>query len=278
MSIGSLVSSYLLADRRRKFLMFSMVALVLGSSNYICCSHAGTPPRRVSVLVELFTSEGCSDCPPADQVLAQLAQRDLIDGVDVIAMSEHVDYWNRLGWSDPYSDAQFSIRQNEYAQAFGHRDIYTPQMVVDGQIEFVGSNRAKAIQAITSAGRKSKDSVAITLIDRAKDTLKLQVRADPLSGLTPRESADVFLAVTENNLFSNVERGENRGKRLTHVAVVRKFIPIGNISEGSSFTALPVVRVASQWKPKDLRAVALVQGRRDRRILAVASIPLEPSE
>ena len=96
MSIGSLVSSYLLANRRRKFWMFSLVALVLGSSYYIC-SHAGAPPRRVSVLVELFTSEGCSDCPPADQVLAQLAQRDLIDGVDVIAMSEHVDYWNRLG-------------------------------------------------------------------------------------------------------------------------------------------------------------------------------------
>ena len=278
MSIGSFVSSYFLANGMRKFWIFSLVALVLGSSYYICCSHAEAPLRQVSVLVELFTSEGCSDCPPADQVLAQLAQRDLIDGVDVIAMSEHVDYWNRLGWSDPYSDAQFSIRQNEYAQAFGYRDIYTPQMVVDGQIEFVGSNRAKAIQAITSAGRKSKDSVAITLIDRGKDTLKLQVRADPLSGLTPRESADVFLAVTENNLFSNVERGENRGRRLTHIAIVRKFIPIGNISEGSSFTALPVVRVASQWKPKDLRAVALVQGRRDRRILAVASIPLEPSE
>src|SRR5215467_7808916 len=277
MSIGSLVSSYLLANRRRKFWMFSLVALVLGSSYYIC-SHAGAPPRRVSVLVELFTSEGCSDCPPADQVLAQLAQRDLIDGVDVIAMSEHVDYWNRLGWSDPYSDAQFSNRQSEYAQAFGHRDIYTPQMIVDGQIEFVGSNRAKAIQAITSTGRKPKDSVTISLIDRNKDSLKLRVESGPLSGLSASESADVFLAITENNLSSNVDHGENRGRRLTHTAVVRKLIPIGKMTGGNLFTASPAVQLLRQWKPKDLRAVAFVQGERDRRILAVSSIALEAFE
>jgi hypothetical protein len=151
-------------------------------------------------------------------------------------------------------------------------------MIVDGQIEFVGSNRAKAIQAITSAGRKPKDSVAISLIDRNKDTLKLRVETGLLSGLSASESADVFLAITENNLSSNVDRGENRGRRLTHTAVVRKLIPIGKMTGGNLFTASPVVQLVRQWKPTDLRAVAFVQGKRDRRILAVSSIALEASE
>ncbi|HEY2381077.1 MAG TPA: DUF1223 domain-containing protein [Terriglobia bacterium] len=236
---------------------------------------AAAPLTRTPVLVELFTSEGCSDCPPADQVLAQLAERNLADGAEVIAMSEHVDYWNRLGWSDPFSDAQFSARQNEYAQAFGHRDIYTPQMVVDGQSEFVGSNQAQAIQAITRAGQRPKGSVALTQIGRDKDTVKVQVS---VSQLSQSASADVFLALTENNLYSNVERGENRGRKLAHTAVVRKLTPIGRISGGGSFTGTSLVRVARQWKSKDLRAVAFVQEKANRHILAVSSIAIETQE
>src|SRR5262249_47645053 len=145
-------------------------------------------------------------------------------------------------------------------------------------IEFVGSNRAKAIQAITSAGRKPKDSVAISRIDRNKDTLKLRVETGPLSSLSSSESADVFLAITENNLSSSVDRGENRDRRLRHTGVVRKLIPVGKITGGNLFTASPVVHLIRQWKPKDLRAVGFVQGNRDRRILAVSSIALEASE
>ena len=262
---------------RYKICTFTVVVLALGISYFagFPSTHAGTTVKRVPVLVELFTSEGCSDCPPADQVLAQLAGNNLVDGVDVVAMSEHVDYWNRLGWSDPFSDAQFSTRQNEYAQAFGNRDIYTPQMVVDGQVEFVGSNRAKAIQAIAHAAQIPKASITITQIGSDREMVKLQVSIDPMAGLPRSEPADVFLAVTESNLFSNVARGENQGRRLMHAAVVRKLSLIGKISEGRSFSAAPVVQVDRQWKAKDLHAVAFVQATRDRRILAVSSIPTD---
>jgi len=238
-------------------------------------TRAAPPLTRTAVLVELFTSEGCSSCSPADRVLAQLSEQRLVDGVDVIAMSEHVDYWNGLGWSDPFSDAQFTARQNEYARAFRHADVYTPQMVVDGRAEFVGSDGRQAVQAVTHAAQRPKASVTITQVGRDTETVKLQVSIAPVRDMARGESADVFLAVTEDNLSSNVVRGENRGRKLAHAAVVRRLSQIGRLDEAGSFTAAPVVRVAQQWKAMDLRAIAFVQARTDRRILAVVSIPIE---
>ena len=238
-------------------------------------THGAPPLTRPAVLVELFTSEGCSSCPPADRVLAQLSEQQLVGGVDVIAMSEHVDYWNQLGWSDPFSAPQFSARQNQYARSFRHADVYTPQMVVDGQAEFVGSDVRQAIQAVTHAAQKPKGSVTIGLVGRDIGAVKLQVSVNPMSGMTRGEPADVFLAVTEDHLSSSVERGENRGRKLAHVAVVRSLSQIGSLDEAGSFTSSPAVRIARQWKAMDLRAIVFVQARIDRRILAVVSIPIE---
>jgi hypothetical protein len=109
------------------------------------------------VLVELFTSEGCSTCPPADKFLIALDQTQPIEGVQVIALSKHVDYWNHEGWKDPFSSAEFTHRQAEYARAFGDKDgVYTPQMIVDGRIQFVGSQSKTALQAIANAARAAK--------------------------------------------------------------------------------------------------------------------------
>ena len=107
--------------------------------------------RPVPVVVELFTSEGCSSCPPADRLLARLDQTQPIAGAQVIAIEEHVDYWNQLGWNDPFSSPQYRARQNDYAIAFHAKDIFTPQMVVNGQAAFVGSDMTRAYKEIGAA-------------------------------------------------------------------------------------------------------------------------------
>src|SRR3954463_5560674 len=124
---------------------------------------AGTDSRaarvRVPVVVELFTSEGCSSCPPADALLARLDETQPVEGAEVIALAQHVDYWNQLGWSDPFSSHELSERQGEYARAFGRDGVYTPQMVVDGRAEFPGGNSGRAFDAIAEAAREQKAEV-----------------------------------------------------------------------------------------------------------------------
>src|SRR6267142_3420791 len=116
----------------------------------------GSAPRRM-VLVELFTSEGCSSCPPADAVLSELVLRQPVAGVEVLALGEHVDYWDRLGWRDPFSSAMFSARQSNYdARVFHRNEVYTPQLVVDGQLERVGSDVSAIQRAINQAAHAPK--------------------------------------------------------------------------------------------------------------------------
>jgi hypothetical protein len=231
------------------------------------------PAGRVPVLVELFTSEGCSSCPPADQLLAQLAAQKPLPEVEIITMSEHVDYWNSQGWSDPFSSAQFSRRQEEYTRALGDGP-YTPQMVVDGTTEFVGSNRGAALQALLRAGQKPKAVITIAKAgDEGTDT-KLQIRMGPATGLDWRGPFDVYLAVTEDNLSSNVVRGENRGRKLSHASVVRKLNLIGQGDDVAGFTATPIVQIDRHWKPVDVRVIVFAQSRKTRAILAVSTLPL----
>src|SRR5581483_8973602 len=133
-----------------------------------CVACADTP-----VLVELFTSEGCSSCPPADQLLAKLESQQPVSGVHIIALSEHVDYWDRLGWRDPFSSAQFSQRQQVYSQVLRDSGPYTPEMVVDGATGFVGSESREALQAIATAARAQK---AVVQISGGAGKLTIQVQ------------------------------------------------------------------------------------------------------
>jgi hypothetical protein len=180
---------------------------------------------RSPVIVELFTSEGCSSCPPADAVLAQLQQTQPVAGVEVITLSEHVDYWNYIGWTDPFSSSAFSARQEIYAKAFGQQDnVYTPQMIVDGQTEFNGSAMNIAREAIAKAARSPKADVRIVIPETKaqKDNQKvgLNVSVKNVPPVNQGDVAEVILAITEDNLSSNVSRGENSGRKLAHTAVL----------------------------------------------------------
>ena len=221
--------------------------------------------ERVPVIVELFTSEGCSSCPPADQALMRLASTQPVQDVEIIAMSEHVDYWNSLGWTDPFSSAQFTQRQEEYGRAFGLDGSYTPQMVIDGREEFVGNSVSNAVQAISRVAAAAKRPLQLAATNVNGDTVRMQVQieSDPNGG-----SEDVYLAVTEDNLSSNVKRGENAGRVMPHTAVVRRLTLIGNIDRRNGFHGEPVIRLDRRWKAADLRFVIFVQDRKSRRILA----------
>lgn len=224
------------------------------------------------IVVELFTSEGCSSCPPADALLTQLVQQN----ADIIPLSEHVDYWNYIGWTDPFSSPAFSERQRRYAEAMSARgergDVYTPQMVVDGRIGFVGSNAARAQDAIAQALRAPKASVELTQAHNA-DTTQLKIRITNLPALGANEHAEVILVLTENNLSANVARGENRGRRLQHTAVTRELRVLGEFPpKAQSFETTANVKLHVGWKHNDLRFVVFVQEQTQRRILGAASI------
>jgi hypothetical protein len=219
---------------------------------------------RSPVIVELFTSEGCSSCPSADKLLAQIERTQPVPNAQVLVLSEHVDYWNRLGWRDPFSTHGFSERQSAYADAFRKEGVYTPQMVVDGQTEFVGSNDASAKKAIAEAAQKPKALVTVTGSD------KLTVNVEQVPGAV---NADVLLAITESGLRSDVRSGENSGRQLNHTGVVRQLTVLGQTHSGS-FSAQASPQISADWNRANLQVVVFVQDRKTKRILGAASLKL----
>lgn len=237
-----------------------------------------TTGPRAMVVVELFTSEGCSSCPPADRILSWLGQNQPLAGIEIIPLSEHVDYWNHLGWTDPYSSSEFTQRQREYSDSL-HTGAYTPQMVVDGKVEFVGGDRARAMEAISSESRERQADVRIqptgleSSIGQGKISFSVEVSQIPVEDR--KKKSLVFLAVTENNLQSSVVGGENSGRTLAHTAVVRELKQIGKMETrpDASFRAEPQIVISKAWKREDLRAVVFVQFQGDHRILGAAESP-----
>ena len=222
------------------------------------------------VLVELFTSEGCSSCPPADALLSRLGRTQPVRGADIIALEEHVDYWDRLGWKDPFSSEAATARQSEYGEAFGGRQVYTPQMIVDGRAEFVGSSDAAALRAIRAASQAPKPGIQLSW--DAGDSLAIHV--EPLANAPAGDGAQLFLVVAENMLHSDVKHGENAGRALEHNGVVRQLLPLGKIDAATAgFSSTVAVHPDREWNRANLRAVVFLQERRSRHVLAVAAIP-----
>jgi hypothetical protein len=231
-------------------------------------------PAGVPVLVELFTSEGCSSCPPADTLLTRLAAERTIGGAEVVTLAFHVDYWDRLGWKDRFSSAAFTERQNRYAAAWKSDRVYTPQAVVDGRVEFVGTDVTRAVDALTaSAGRAH---AAVALAPASGDTPRtrlLRIAIDPPAGAA--FSGDVLLAVAEDGLASEVTAGENARKRLEHTGVVRSLTRIGRIAKGGPvrFESVPVP-IHAAWASGRLRAVVFVQDEKTREVHGTGQLVL----
>jgi hypothetical protein len=236
----------------------------------LCVLAAGalTAQSRVPVIVELFTSEGCSSCPPADNVLSRLEHDQPLDGVEVIALGEHVDYWDQLGWKDRFSSPLFTARQQDYGQAFHLQSVYTPQIVVNGQAETLGSDGPAASQAIRAASRGPRASVSMSVTPN--NYLSFEVRHLPLGTTT----ADLLLAITESNIENAVQKGENAGRRLRHAPVVRTLTKLGQLdaAKNGAYTATARLILNPDWSRANLKLVLFVADRRTHRIVGAATL------
>lgn len=233
-----------------------------------------------TVVVELFTSEGCSSCPPADQVLSRLefprygnAGRSkqvvmVAPGVEVIALGEHVDYWDNLGWKDRFSSPLFSARQQDYGKAFHLESVYTPQIVVNGEKEVLGSDARAVQEAISKAAKEPQAEVVIAMTDAQQ--VSFRVSKLPAGS----HESDILLAVTEGRLVTPVFGGENNGRQLRHAAVVRSLSSVGRLDpqHPGEYSAVAQLNLRPDWNRANLKLVLFVQDRVNRHILGAASV------
>jgi hypothetical protein len=232
---------------------------------------------RQPVVVELFTSEGCSSCPPADALLRKLEAQQPVAGAEIIALEAHVDYWNHDGWVDPYSSPEWTQRQEAYASRFKN-DAYTPEAVVDGRSQFVGNDAQRARTEIEEAARNAKTDVTIAAAAApANGSRRFNLSVGKLIGSSDGDKAEVWLAITEDGLHSAVSHGENAGRVLQHIATLRSLQKLGraDASGAASFTANPLVKFDSRWNIDNLRLTVFVQRKNSLEILGAASIRIK---
>ncbi len=222
------------------------------------------------ILVELFTSEGCSSCPPADALLQRMDTSPPIAGAQFIVLSEHVDYWDHDGWKDPNSSAALTERQAAYVRALGLKTAYTPQIIVDGISEMRANDLQQADKVFHEAAAAPKVPVRIgeVSVDAGNpDVLRTRIEAD---GNSDKHNADVFVAVALDRVESQVLRGENGGRRLTHVAVVLQLTKIGKLPKGKTFDESVQLKLKPGTDPRNIRIVAFVQEPGPGRLLGAA--------
>jgi hypothetical protein len=226
---------------------------------------------RQPVLVELFTSEGCSSCPPADRLLAKLQQEQPVPEAEIIVLGEHVDYWNYIGWTDRFSSAQFSNRQTDYARNFNLDSIYTPQMVVDGREELNGADERAARRIVAKASEAPKATIAISIKNGVAE-----INVSNVHTVRHAKNARLWLAITEDNAVTEVKRGENGGRTLRHVAVVRSLLDVGSFRlRNDDLHATKAFTVPPGADNKNLKLVAFLQEEGTRRVLGAALTGLQ---
>lgn len=214
------------------------------------------------VVVELFTAEGCSSCPPADKLLADFVAANGAGHPEIIALGEHVDYWNHEGWTDRFSSAAFSHRQEVYGEHFKIDAVYTPQMVIDGKTQVSGNDRAAAVHGILAEAAQAKPA-KVDVHWESATRLHVAVQSE--------EQAQVLLAMTEDGLSTEVKDGENRGRTLQHTGVVRELRELGNIKKNEFATSIDLPAHPG-WNRDKMKFVVLVQRKNQGAIIGVATV------
>jgi len=252
-------------------------AVLAGAATLLGAQDSGagsTPAARGMVLVELFTSEGCPHCPDADAMLERMYSTQPVEGVEIVPVEEHVDYWDRAEWVDHFSSPSFTERQKKYADAMDLESIYTPQMVVDGVVEFAGNNESRARATISALrlalGPTLSFSPANPRAAPAAAAMKAQVQLQGKE-LTLGGPANVYLILTEDKLTSRVGGGSNAGESWKHSSVARWFYRVGQLrAEEKNFSAgLALADPDPGWRLENLRLIALVQEEESRKVVAV---------
>jgi len=246
-------------------------AQATGGASAIAPPPPAAPPSRGLVLVELFTSEGCPHCPDADALLERLYTEQSVEGAVIVPLEEHVDYWDRREWVDHFSSAGFTQRQKSYADALDVDSVYTPQMIVDGLVEFVGNNEARARATIAALGHAAITPLRFEPVEPRpaqsppKDGAQVHLQGEGLALAGP---AVVYLALAEDKLLSQVGGGSNAGETWRHSSVARWFYSVGKLAPGEkTFSAgLTLPAPDPQWRVENLRLIAIVQEEESRKV------------
>lgn len=238
-------------------------------------SRALAEDGQPAVILELFTSQGCSSCPPADRLLARLGEEEALDGRRLVPLSFHVDYWNYIGWRDPFSSENWSKRQQRYGRAFALGTIYTPQLVINGRSELVGSSEAKVRREIArDEVARNTGRVSLTVEEARPGRLRLNV-AGSLD--RPADSpVEALIAVFETGLVTEVGRGENARKTLRNEYVVRRLAPAFTVAAASSSgrTEDLEIELDPAWELDNLGVAAFLQ---DTATMAIHGGAVAPS-
>jgi hypothetical protein len=225
------------------------------------------------ILVELFTSEGCSSCPPADALLQKLDAFQPVPGAQLIVLSEHVDYWDQEGWKDQYSSHELTNRQKSYVSELGLATAYTPQLIVDGNVELHANDPQQVQSAFEKALKDAKIPISLDSVNFEGPEEAATVRGHlQVEAGSENHNADIYIAVALNHAESQVLRGENQGQTLTHVAVVQEMVKVGKVQKKGNFSQDFEVKLKPGTKPGEVRIVAFIQERGSGKVVAAASV------
>jgi hypothetical protein len=250
--------------------------ICMGSSVVLTGNHATTTVVPAPILVELFTSEGCSTCPPAEVALEKMDTLQPVPGAQLIVLSEHVDYWNHDGWTDPYSSASITSRQNGYVHALGLKTAYTPQIFIDGTAELQLNDPAQVSQIFRKAVSVSKVPIRITSATVEGNKPAIVQGTIETESRPEQRNADVYVAVALDHVESQVSGGENRGRHLVHVAVVLEIAKVGRLEKGKSFNQDFHLKVnLPHTSSTNVRIVAFIQEAGPGRVLGSSLRKLE---